>query len=127
MRKPTAKELLSLLFLWAVTLIGFGFLEQKLHLLIWLTIDVVETYRHFNVKAYAKLKAQQDKTNARLKQKFGRWSLLAQWSPILFFFAFALPGLLFRDWALVLLLIGFAGLLIGIVLVQVAISGPDSE
>lgn len=127
MRMPTAKELLSLLFLWAVTLIGFGFLEQKLPLLIWLAIDIMDTYRYFNVKAYAKLKAQQNETDARLKRKFGRWSLLAQWSPILFFFAMALPGLLFRDWALVLLLIGFAGLLIGIVLVQVAISGPDSE
>ena len=124
MRKPTVKELLSLLFLWLIT-IGFGFLDQKLHLLIWLTIDIVETYRYFNVKAYAKLKVQQAETDARLKRKFGRWSRLVPWSPILFFFAMALPGLVFRDWAFTLLCIGVAGLLIGIVLVQVAISGSD--
>jgi len=131
MRRPTGKELFLLAAMWLLYLfIIWQYIERSvfnLNAIIFLIMGAVITHNYFDAKAYAKMKARDATTNARLEQKFGRWRLLVQWSPLLFFFSMLLLAWLVRKWALPLLIIAPMGLFGLSAWVSVQIRGPDPD
>ena len=129
MRRPTIKELLELAFLWLVILFAcwrsINAHSFDLSDLVWLALGVIWTYRYFNAEAYTKHKAGQAETEADLKLRFGRWYKLVQWSPILFFYGMLLLAILMHS--LTLVLVGFAGLLLGSILLAFFLSKSSPE
>lgn len=114
MRRPTGKELLLLAAMWLLYLfIIWQYIERSvfnMNAIIFLILGVVVTNNYFNAESYAKMKAKEAATNARMRRKFGRWCLLVRWSPLLFFFSILLLAWFIPKWALPLLIIALVGL-----------------
>ena len=131
MRRPTAKELFALATLWLLYLFLLWRDTQRsvfnFSAIPLLIIGAMITYNYFNANAYARMKTRDAENTARMQRKFGRWHRLVVWLPFLFLLSMAVLAWLIPSWGFTLLCIGFAGWLIGSLLVGVARTGPDPE
>ena len=131
MRRPTIKELLLLAAMWLMYLfIVWRYIERSVfnaNAIILLILGILVTNNYFNAESYAKMKAKEAASKARMQRKFGRRRLLVQWSPLLFFCAMLLLAWLVREWALPLLIIALVGLFGLTIWVTVQTRGADPD
>jgi len=131
MRRPTLPETCLLVLFWIFVLRkivrSFEMTSFDTGILVWGILALMWTYRYLNAKAYANMKKNQAAHETYMAQRFGRWRLLVEWSPILFLLAMFLLAWLIRPKGLPLLIIGLIGLFALSVWVGTQGNGSSSE